>query len=710
MFCSDDVVGLAKALLCQPAAFYISGVEKRPEGTVVRGGAIVRVGDDNALKAAIEAGIKQLALSGVENVELAGQTWQRLKPSANVTIVWGFRGRYFLIALGEGEIEALTNRAKGEPPDWLATLRQDFPIERFSTVAYANVKAIMRTVAVVSGPQTAAALSGLGLDNVTAIRAATGLDQDCFVSRMLLAIDGPPQGLFQLIRAKPLSTEDFAAVPRNANYVLAAKLNVSTVFDAVVSVLEKSDPFVRMETIGAMTAFEQAVGIRLREDVFQSLGDTWLLYDAPGAGSGAARGVAVNVLRSPDKFAEAYKKIMGMVERGVPQPPPEEKDAPRLVKTAGPGGDIYSAVVYGEDSPIRPSICLTGKELLVALAPAAISSRQSPPTAEDSLAAVPLVLATLNVQPEPIFLSYINMPGLLDQLYPALPDLLPKVVEQLLGEGVGFDVSALPSAEAVKKHLMPDIAVVRPTSSGVMLSERSALPGIGVASSPLAFVWTLPSTRDFFLRNQSAGNMGTIAAAMRKYAQANQTLPPAYKADKDGKPLLSWRVLLLPYLQGGDIIYRQFHLDEPWDSEHNKKLMACMPAVYRSPKSKVSGEGKTNYLTPRGEKSLFPGAKGVSPGDIPDGAANTIMLVEACDESAVPWTKPDDFEYSDADPMGKLLGMWPDGFLAVLADDTIMFLKTSATNAEGLVGAFTRNGGENVRVAQVIVPSPLERG
>ena len=406
------------------------------------------------------------------------------------------------------------------------------------------------------------------------------------------------------------------------------------------------------------------------------------------------------MLRNPEKFAEAYKKIMGIVERTAPQPPPDEKDAPRLLKSPGPGGEIYS-VTAGEDSPIRPSICLTGKELLLALNPAAITARQSPPAVQDSLAAEPLVLATLNVQPEPIFLSYINMSGLVDQLYPALPNLLPKVMEQLFGEGVGFDTEALPSAETVKKHLMPDIAVVRPTSSGLMLSERTPLPGIGVASSPLAFVWTLPSTRDFMQRSQSAGNLRTIAVAMRKYAKANQTFPPAFKADKDGKPLLSWRVLLLPYLEGGDVIYQQFHLDEPWDSEHNKKLIACMPAFYRSPRSKVAGEGKTNYLTPRGEKTLFPGAKGISPTDIPDGAANTIMLVEASDESAVPWTKPDDFECNDSDPMAGLLGLWPDGFLVVLADDMIAFVKTSETDPAWVKGAFMRNGGEDIKLRKL---------
>ena len=383
----------------------------------------------------------------------------------------------------------------------------------------------MGAVAAVSGPQTAAALGGLGLGNVTAVRAATGLDQDCFVSRMLVAIDGPPQGLFQLVRAKPLSSEDFAAVPRNANYILAAKLDLSTVFDAVVSVLEGSDPFMKMQTIGAMRMFEQMSGIQLRENVFQSLGETWLLYDAPGAGSGTARGVAVNVLKNPDKFAGAYRKIMGGLEQGFQRVSPEDKDAAKLSKTAGPGGDVYT-VVLNEDSPIRPSICMTGKELLLALTPEAITSRPSPPAADDSLAAVPLVLATLNVQPEPVFLSYINMPALLDQFYPTLPDALPKLIEQFFGEGIKFDTDTLPSADAIRKHLMPDIAVVRPTAEGLMLSERTPLPGIGVASSPLAFLWTLPSTRDFFQRSQSAGNMRKHRRGHAEVRPGQPDLPP----------------------------------------------------------------------------------------------------------------------------------------------------------------------------------------
>ena len=79
----------------------------------------------------------------------------------------------------------------------------------------------------------------------------------------------------------------------------------------------------------------------------------------------------------------------------------------------------------------------------------------------------------------------------------------------------------------------------------------------------------------------SVNNMKQIGLAMFNYACQYKTLPPAYTTDKNGKPLLSWRVLLLPYMDE-DGLYKQFHLDEPWDSEHNKPLVAQMPQTYRA--------------------------------------------------------------------------------------------------------------------------------
>ena len=75
---------------------------------------------------------------------------------------------------------------------------------------------------------------------------------------------------------------------------------------------------------------------------------------------------------------------------------------------------------------------------------------------------------------------------------------------------------------------------------------------------------------------------------MHVHHDAKQSFPPAYTADKDGKPLLSWRVLILPYVEQNEL-YKQFHLDEPWDSEHNKPLIAQDARCLHKPKQQGLG-------------------------------------------------------------------------------------------------------------------------
>ena len=115
-------------------------------------------------------------------------------------------------------------------------------------------------------------------------------------------------------------------------------------------------------------------------------------------------------------------------------------------------------------------------------------------------------------------------------------------------------------------------------------------------------------------------------------------------------------MLLLPYLEGGDAIYQQFHLDEPWDSKHNKELISCMPSVYRHPKEQSLARERPTISRRAARRPSFPAPRALAPATFPTAPPTRSCSVEACDESAVPWTKPDDFDCGDADPMGKLLG------------------------------------------------------
>src|SRR5262249_39459384 len=141
-----------------------------------------------------------------------------------------------------------------------------------------------------------------------------------------------------------------------------------------------------------------------------------------------------------------------------------------------------------------------------------------------------------------------------------------------------------------------------------------------------------------------------LAVAMHEYESTHGRLPPAASHGKDGKALLSWRVHLLPHL-GQSALYKEFKLDEPWDSPHNRKLLAKMPAVYRPASARLAGQHRTTCLAPVGEETIFYGKAGTRIGEITDGTFSTILLVDAADDRAVPWTKPDDLKVDKKDPL-----------------------------------------------------------
>ena len=176
---------------------------------------------------------------------------------------------------------------------------------------------------------------------------------------------------------------------------------------------------------------------------------------------------------------------------------------------------------------------------------------------------------------------------------------------------------------------------------------------------------------------------------------STRIFPAPANYDKQGKPLLSWRVHVLPYIEQNQL-YEQFHLDEPWDSEHNRKLIAAMPAIYKSPTGDTIEPGKTAYLLPRGKGTLFERTRGPTFADITDGTSNTIMTVEAAPDRAVIWTRPDDLSYDPEQPLAGLSGLHKNVFLAGFADGSVQGI-SDKVDAKLLKAMFTRQGGEAVR-------------
>ena len=148
-------------------------------------------------------------------------------------------------------------------------------------------------------------------------------------------------------------------------------------------------------------------------------------------------------------------------------------------------------------------------------------------------------------------------------------------------------------------------------------------------------------------------------------------------------------MLLLPYVEQ-DALYKEFHLDEPWDSEHNKKLLSKMPKVFVNPAAKPSPT-ETSYQAFAGKGAFFVGMTGLRIADFTDGTSNTLMVAEAA--KTVPWSKPVDLPFGPDKPLPKLGGVFPGGFNVSLCDGSVRFI-SDKISTETLKALITRIGGE----------------
>jgi hypothetical protein len=235
----------------------------------------------------------------------------------------------------------------------------------------------------------------------------------------------------------------------------------------------------------------------------------------------------------------------------------------------------------------------------------------------------------------------------------------------------------------------------------------TGLGGMGISAIMILLALLLPAVqaaRQAAQRAQSINNMKQLGLGMLMGEMTEKRLPGDI-LDRDGKPLLSWRVKILPYIEE-QALYNQFRHNEPWDSPHNLALASRMPRIYLSPKAMPEppgSPGKTLYLRPKGSEMIHGGVvKGepmnqMSIAQIKDGTSNTILLVEASEDRAVVWTKPDDLEIDLANPRRGLGGLYypKESFLAEFADGSVHFIGEKATDAT-LRKLFTRAGNEPV--------------
>jgi hypothetical protein len=727
---AQEVPKLIKTALTRPAALFVSDFKMGQLGPDIRGGLIINLGeqaDD------VKTSLDRLSALLPAPPNAAGK-WQRLPtPEGAPLVEWGIDGRYLIVGVGDGSTDGIVAREKRTAPKWLEAIRGRLRVERPAMVHYLNIKKIIALVQAAGGPGRGVPpqiLEALGVSNLTSLASVSGLDGNGWTSNVLLGMDGAPAGVFALTGGDPLTAADLAAIPKDATFALATRLDLDRVYHGISGIAGKIEPRARLELEQGLAQVENQLGVDLSRDIFKAVGDTWCVYSAPSEGGLLVTGLTiVTPLRDRERLAKAEERLRTMANAAM-HPPGELHSYGRgseatIADCEFRGNQIHFLNFIGEPIPVAPAWCITDKELIISLSPQTIKAHLSRKAGAGSLADVPAVMNALHGSGGPTYVSYADTTSMVQTLYPFLQFAFQAISSKAQREGVHIDSSLLPSAAAILPHLEPSVSMATMTKDGLLVTRHGTLPmefeSLPLLLMPLGYftyrtsstpqmaaasserasmrIESMPFMPGAADRARSTNNLKQIALAMLNYESAMRRLPARAIYSKDGKPLLSWRVMVLPFLEEMEL-YKQFHLDEPWDSDHNKPLIAKMPKIYAAPGSKAATGPKTVYLVPHGDDTIFPDGKATRIQDITDGTSNTILVVESNDDRAAIWTKPDDYDVDFKQPMAGLVGLRQGGFLAAFADGSVHFLKDTI-KIETLKALFTRAGGEVIDASEL---------
>lgn len=685
----------------ETAAFVITELVPTDDAMIPAGYALIRLGEtgrqipqlwERVVGGGVAEGFRREALDGVTfwTGTLDGGTMMSL------TFVEG----YALVAIGpdaQATARSVVQRMRqGVVPGWLVDLDKHIAVPRRSTLLYLDIGKLL-DVAASQDAEAAAVMEALGLRDLSKFTAVTGLDDRGYSIKAKLIFSGDPRGIWSAFTGPALTRQELSKIPADAFCVMALRLDAVAVWKDIIARLQETSPGVAHDIQIALDQWESQIGVKIRDELTAVLGDTLYFYGKPSEVGTLGNWVAAVEVRDPQRARQLL----------------EQQFLPKLTAALGENRTLYRREVAGTtvyavptSDLVMPAWAVSDAELVVGLFPQSVIDHLERPADKKTFVDRPEVLSLWKDDFRPIMLTVVDNRATAELWYPSW-------------QGAWQMLQRLMAPEEDRSLAFPPLASLQPLLSANLYRIQGADDGwvfLGEGLSPGEFIsgeflgasmgLLLPAVqaaRAAARRMRSSNNLKQIGLALHNYHDSYGTFPAAYNTDGQGKPLLSWRVHILPYLGEYDL-YSQFHLDEPWDSEHNRKLIERMPPVYRSPHSQAP-PGYTTYLAVTGPDAVFipprdsdfgrEKARGTSFADILDGTSHTVVVVEAGDKKAVPWTKPEDFPANTDDPADALWRGPANRSVHVLfADGSVYFGELTDVQLKAFS---TRAGGELVQ-------------
>jgi len=568
----------------------------------------------------------------------------------------------------------------------------------------------------------------LSLDGLERIELRWGFHDDALLTKLRVVAPGPRRGALALFDAPSFGVDSLPPMPANLTGLTVLSIDLPKAYDQVVALTSAASG--GSSTGPTSVGLLARLGLDVRRDILQHLGPKLAFYaQAPrGAETDSTASLLMSQIagftfaahvREGAVVSQAIDALIKEINRMLSEQfrvLPRNRVTPNLASLSFQrvvGRPAYVMELPPNSLPqpfvttFHPTVMLGQDQLVVsASTDAAARALVDGPCWQPAGAFVPVVKRL------PAGMVYLSLsdPRASTTLF---TKILPVLVRQMNAEialaqrRVGrastevflrVDPDMIPPADELNRLLFPSSTTLVVDPRGAVLAHREAIPTLtspAVAGVLVALlVRAIESHRDAARRAQCVNNFRQIARAMHNYNSTNNAFPRPAILDEKGKPLLSWRVAILPYI-GQQGLYSRFRLDEPWDGPHNKGLLKEMPPLYLCPSRAKVEPFATTYRVFVGNGVLFESDKDIGVADVTDGTSNTIMVVEA--KEAVPWTKPDDlsFDPAKAPSLGGAGSPHPGGFNAATADGAVRFIK-STIDLNVFRALITRAAGEVV--------------
>ena len=592
-------------------------------------------------------------------------------------------------------------------------------------------------------------LGSLGVDRIKRFDYRWGFHGDALLSIVGAAAPAPRTGIPAFFDQPKLDKRNLPPLPAGLADFTVVSLDESqlgpTLRDSLAAFLEPGRSPNRTGPDDLVGVLKDFLELSLHDEVFAHLGTRFTFYNVAtrlNAPSHVLESFAQGLFRAPkmalvaevknrDPLARSIEKLFDRVQKLLHTAPGQSNDGAlfsieRLKN--GETGFVISFVgsEFSFANGLRPTLLLGRRSLVLAATPGMARRARDHAEANAGGGLPPGDPLAASLDWLPGDLTMLSVADTAHSVYPELVVGAPGLAESfwrsrrlmpfaLFMRGSPFDLApgtpiagavtagdarpsnALPPWDAelvpdpddLRPFLFPSVHALAVDQAGIRFLSREAIPTFNPATAvPVALAALLPAIRSAQValdRARSTNNLKQIGLAFHNFHQTNNHFPADIRS-KGGKPLLSWRVAILPFLEQAEL-FGKFRQDEPWDSPHNKALIAQMPSVFAIDGDGATQPGHTFYRGFSGIGAMFDprNPEGVGFPDITDGTSNTILVIEA--KEAVPWTKPDsDLPFEDDQNPEKIKGMLEQvgghslgGFDALFCDGSVRFIRSNVS-------------------------------